>query len=71
MKKIITESVELEVGTNYFLSKLHVQNGPGSSSGRVLGDELDVPGSIPGVGLMEIFLYSFVSSLIWDLFSLL
>ena len=37
--------------------------GPGGSSGKVLGYGLDGPGSIPGVGGVEIFLHSFVSRL--------
>ena len=40
-----------------------MKNGPGGSSGRVLGYGLDGPGSIPGVGGVEIFLRSFVSRL--------
>ena len=39
-------------------------SGPGSSSGKVLGYGLDGPGSIPGVGGVEIFLHSFVSRLV-------
>ena len=35
-------------------------NGPASSSGKALGYGLDDPGSIPGVGGVEIFLHSFV-----------
>ena len=38
--------------------------GPGSSSGKALGYGLDGPGSIPGVGGVEIFLRSFVSRLV-------
>ena len=37
--------------------------GPGGSSGKALGCGLDDPGSIPGVGGVEIFLHSFVSRL--------
>ena len=37
--------------------------GPGSSSGKALGYGLDSPGSILGVGGVEIFLRSFVSRL--------
>ena len=37
--------------------------GPSGSSGKALGYRLDGPGSIPGVGGMEIFLHSFVSRL--------
>ena len=37
------------------------QKGPGSSSGKALVYGLDGPGSIPGVGEVEIFLHSFVS----------
>ena len=37
---------------------------PGSSSGKELGYGLDSPGSIPGVGGVEIFLHSFVSRLV-------
>ena len=40
------------------------QSGPGSSSGKALGYGLDGPGSIPGVGGMEIFLHSFVYRLV-------
>ena len=35
--------------------------GPGGSSGKAFGYGLDGPGSIPGVGGVEIFLHSFVS----------
>ena len=38
-------------------------NGPGGSSGKALSCGLDGPGSIPGVGGVEIFLHSFVSRL--------
>ena len=38
--------------------------GPGSSSGKALRYGLDGPGSIPGVGGVEIFLRSFVSRLV-------
>ena len=38
--------------------------GPGSSSGKALSYGLDGPGSIPGVGGVEIFLCSFVSRLV-------
>ena len=34
---------------------------PGGSSGKALGYGLDGPGSIPGVGGVEIFLHSFES----------
>ena len=37
--------------------------GPGGSSGKALSCGLDGPGSIPGVGGVEIFLRSFVSRL--------
>ena len=40
-----------------------ITNGPGGSSGKALGYALDGPGSIPGVGGVEIFLHSFVSKL--------
>ena len=40
------------------------KKGPGSSSGKALGYGLDGPGSIPGVGGVEIFLCSFVSRLV-------
>ena len=43
------------------MSFLHY--GPGGSSGKALGYGLDDPGSIPGVGGVEIFLRSFVSRL--------
>ena len=36
----------------------------GSSSGKVFGHEMDIPGSIPGVEWVEIFLHSFVSRLV-------
>ena len=39
------------------------ESGPGGSSGKELGYRLDGPGSIPGVGGVEIFLHSFVSRL--------
>ena len=39
-------------------------SGPGRSSGKALGYGLDGPGSIPGVGGVEIFLRSFVSRLV-------
>ena len=38
--------------------------GPGGSSGKALSYGLDGPGSIPGVGEVEIFLRSFVSRLV-------
>ena len=38
--------------------------GPGSSSGKALDYELDGPGSIPGVGGVEIFLHTFVFRLV-------
>ena len=38
--------------------------GPGGSSGKALGYGLDGPGSIPGVGGVEIFFRSFVSRLV-------
>ena len=38
--------------------------GPGSSSGKALGYGLDGPGSMPGVGGVQIYLQSFVSRLI-------
>ena len=37
--------------------------GPGGSSGKALSYGLDGPGSIPGVGGVEIFLHFFVSRL--------
>ena len=42
---------------------LHIWRGSGGSSGKALGCGLDGPGSIPGVGGVEIFLHSFVSRL--------
>ena len=39
-------------------------NRPDGSSGKVLGYGLVDPGSIPGVGGVEIFLHSFVSRLV-------
>ena len=52
--------------------KRSVHKGPGSSSGEVLAYELDGPGSIPGVGGVDvILLHSFVSmTLIWSPLSL-
>ena len=41
-----------------------IVSGPGGSSGKALGYGLDGPGSIPGVGGVEIFLRSFVSRLV-------
>ena len=38
--------------------------GPGGSSGKALSYGLDGPGSIPGVGGVEIFLRSFASRLV-------
>ena len=40
--------------------------GAGSSSSKALGYGLDGPGSIPGVGGVEIFLRSFVSRLVLE-----
>ena len=40
-----------------------MKSGPGGSSGKALSCGLDGPGSIPGVGGVEIFLQSFVSRL--------
>ena len=39
-------------------------NGPGGASGKALRYGQDGPGSIPGVGRVEIFLHSFVSRLV-------
>ena len=41
-------------------------SGPGRSNGKVLGFGLDGPGSIPGVGGVEIFLHSFGSTLVLE-----
>ena len=38
-----------------------LKGGPDSSGGKALGYGRDGPGSIPGVGEVEIFLHSFVS----------
>ena len=46
---------------NYVINKK--VSGAGGSSGKALGYGLDGPGSIPGVGGVEIFLHSFVSRL--------
>ena len=43
---------------------INYENGPGGSRGEVLGYGLDGPGSIPGVGGVEILLNSFVSRLV-------
>ena len=40
------------------------QDGPGSSSGKALGCGLDDPGSIQGVGGVEIFLHTFMPRLV-------
>ena len=40
------------------------RNGPSNSSGKRLGYGLDDPGSITGVGEVEIFLHSLVSRLV-------
>ena len=45
-----------------YLNTMHCR--PGSSTSKALGYGLDVPGSIPGVGEVEIFLYSFLSRLV-------
>ena len=45
-------------------SRYAVESGPGGASGKALGYGLDGPGSIPGVGGVEIFLHSFVSRLV-------
>ena len=51
-------------GSFFFLElELIYLRGPGGSSGKALGHGLDGPGSIPGVGGVEIFLHSFVSRL--------
>ena len=42
---------------------LFILGGPGGSSGKALSCGLDGPGSLPGVGGLEIFLHSFVSRL--------
>ena len=49
-----------EVFSGFFLTC----NGPGGASGKALRYGLDGPGSIPGVGGVEIFLHSFVSRLV-------
>ena len=46
----------------FYLLSVYIY-GPGGSSGKVLSCGLDGPGSIPGVGGVEIFLHSFVSRL--------
>ena len=54
----------LEKQSNTFIVlRVTKQSGPGGSSGKALGYGLDGPGSIPGVGGVEIFLNSFVSRL--------
>ena len=49
---------------NVLYCPISVFCGPCSSSGKALGYGLDGPGSIPGVGVVEIFLYSFLSRLV-------
>ena len=46
-------------------------SGPGGSSGKALSYELDGPGSIPGVGGMEIFFTPSYPDCSWGPFSLL
>ena len=46
-----------------FREEQATSRGPGGSSGKALSCGLDGPGSIPGVGGVEIFLPSFVSRL--------
>ena len=52
------------VGSPGELSEALVTYGPGGSSGKALGYGLDGPGSIPGVGEVEIFLHFFVPRLV-------
>ena len=47
-----------------FIKILNLKIGSGRSSSKALGYGLYGPGSIPGVGGMEIFLCSFVSRLV-------
>ena len=42
----------------------YMEKGPGGASGKALRYELNGPGSIPGVGGVEIFLHSFMSRLV-------
>ena len=46
------------------LKRYSIHFGSGSSSGKALDYGLDGPGSIPGVGGMEIFLHFFMSRLV-------
>ena len=70
-KRVETRSVVSDVaiskrgrGEFIFYRTFSVACGPDSSSGKALGYGLDGPGSIPGVGGVEIFLRSFVSKLV-------
>ena len=51
-------------GCYCLFSRFTLVSVPGGSSGKALGYGLDGPGSIPGVGEVEIFLHSFVSRLV-------
>ena len=50
--------------THVIHTTIYLFNVPRKSSGKALGYELDAPGSIPGVGGVEIFLRSFVPTLV-------
>ena len=59
--------LSLKRGTADYSTKLPCNNivlWPGGASGKALCYGLDGPGSIPGVGGVEIFLHSFVSRLV-------
>ena len=65
----LNEIFHIVIGVMVF-NQFYVNNGivyicgPGGSSGKALGYGLDGPGSIPGVGGVEILLHSFVSRLV-------
>ena len=55
---MLTLKISEKIDVHYFSI-----SGPGGSSGKALGCGLDGPGSILGVGGVEIFLHTFVSRL--------
>ena len=62
----LSKGPDTNTGQTHRLFKVSItlKRGPGGWSGKALGYGLDGPGSIPGVGGVEIFLHSFGSRLV-------
>ena len=60
----ISSTNELALTVDINIRDYIADEGPGGSIGKALSYGLDGPGSIPGVGGVEIFLHSFVSRLV-------